>query len=183
MPADWRVINKGVSGNKVSDLVTRRDVTNRWATQRLPGQNVFAFEIGRNDWPVGATAAQHYANVVAYLNTPVTGVLQRGWSVRAMANIASCSTLMPMVTAHRAALRNPRFLADTASQPGCAFAGRVAVVPADLIEHTGASRFIDEAAAADTAYYADDSTHPGVPGARIRVTGGDTPQHGVAAGL
>ena len=45
----------------------------------------------------------------------------------------------------------------------------------DLIEHAGAQQFIDEAAAADTAYYAGDSTHPGVLGARIRVTGGDTP--------
>ena len=127
--------------------------------------------------------AQHYANVVAYLNMPVTGVLQRGWSVRAMANIASSSTLMPMVTAHRAALRNPQFLTDTASQPGGVFAGRVAVVATDLIEHAGARRFIDAAAAGYTAYYAGDSTHPGVLGARIRVTGGDTPQHGVAAGL
>ena len=118
VPAGWRVVNKGVSGTKVSDLVTQRDVANGWATQRQPGQNVLAFEIGRNDWPAGATAAQHYANVVAYLNTPVTRMLQRGWSVRAMANIASSSTLMPMVTAHRAALRNPQFLADTASQPG-----------------------------------------------------------------
>ena len=121
--------------------------------------------------------------MVSYLNTPVTKVLQRGRSVRAMANIASSSTLMPMVTAHRAALRNPQFLANTASQPGGTFAGRVAVVATDLIEHAGAQRFIDEAAATDTAYYAGDSTHTGVLGAHIRVTGGDTPQHGVAAGL
>ena len=60
--------------NKVFDLVTRRNVENGWATQRLPGQNVLVFEIGRNDWPASATAAKHYANVMAYLNTPVTGI-------------------------------------------------------------------------------------------------------------
>ena len=57
------------------------------------------------------------------------------------------------------------------------------MVATDLIEPAGAPRFIDEATAADTAYYAGASTHPRVLGARIRVTGGDTPQHGVAAGL
>ena len=55
--AGWRVINKGISGNKVSDFVARRDVANGWATQRLPGHNVVAFEIGRNDWAANITAS------------------------------------------------------------------------------------------------------------------------------
>lgn len=63
---------------------------------------------------------------------------------------------------------------DTASQIGGAYAGWVSVVSTDLVEHN---------AAANTAYYADDSTHLGVLGANIRVTGGDTPQYGVAAWL
>lgn len=37
--------------------------------------------------------------------------------------------------------------------------------------------------ARDTVYYAGDSTHPSVLGAEVRVSGGDTPQYGVAAGL
>ncbi len=44
-------------------------------------------EIGRNDWPAGITTPQLYASVVAYLKTGTTGVLQRGWQVRACPNL------------------------------------------------------------------------------------------------
>ncbi|MGY9046361.1 MAG: hypothetical protein ACKVKF_04635 [Rhodobacterales bacterium] len=184
VPPGWRVINKGISGNQVGDLVIKRDTANGWATQKLPGQNVLAFEIGRNDWVAGGkSAAQHYANVVSYLNTATTGVLQRGWTVRAMANIAGTSGLMPVIEAHRASLRSPQFLTDTASGAGQAFAGRVSIVSTDLIGHNGDTRLLDSDDASDTTYYAGDSTHPGPLGAEIRVTGGETPQYAVAAGL
>ena len=183
VPPGWRVTNLGQSGNRIADLVTKRDAVNGWATQVLPGKNVLAFEIGRNDWPAGVTAAQLYSSVVAYLNTASTGVLPRGWHVRAMANIASSPALMPQIEAHRSALRAPQFLADTQAQTGGAFAGRVSIVATDLIAHNGAARFADASAAANTAYYAGDSTHPSLLGAKVRVTGGDTPAYGVAAGL
>ncbi|SNR72018.1 SGNH/GDSL hydrolase family protein [Puniceibacterium sediminis] len=184
VPGNWRVINKGISGNQVSDLVIKRDTSNSWTEQLLPGRNVMAFEIGRNDFVSGGqSAAQHYANVVAYLNSASTGILQRGWSVRAMANIAGSPSNMPEITAHRAALRAAQFLTDTASGPGQAFADQVSIVSTDLIEQGGQSVFLTSDDAADTTYYAGDSTHPGPLGARLRVTGGDTPQYGVAAGL
>ena len=184
LPPNWRVVNLANSGNVVSQLTTKRDDANGWAAQILPGgQNVLAFEIGRNDWAGTTTAQQHYANVVSYLNTPTTGVLQRGWHVRAMANIAASSPFAPYVDAHRAALRDPQFLTDTLSAPGQSFAGKVSVVETDLIEHDGAQRFADANDAGNTVYYAGDSTHPSLLGTQIRVTGGDTPQYGLAAGL
>lgn len=101
MPPGWRVCNLGTSGNKVADLVAKRDAANGWAAQVLPGQNVMAFEVGRNDVAAGVSPAALYSGVVAYLNTASTGVLQRGWTVRAMANIASSPALMPQIEAQR----------------------------------------------------------------------------------
>ena len=170
------MINKGTSGNRVADLVIKRDANHSWSDQILPGRNVMAFEIGRNDWSQ-FTAAEHYANVVNYLNTPTTGVLQRGWEARVMANIASSPGLMTKTIAHRAAIRDPQFLTDVGAS------GQVSIISTDLIELAGETRFEDASDAADTAYYAGDNTHPSLLGAEIRMTGGDTPQYGVAAGL
>jgi len=181
---EWRVFNKATSGNQVSDLEIKRDTAHSWSQQILPGQNVLAFEIGRNDFAVGSqSAAQHYANVVTYLNTADKGVLQRGWTVRAMANIAGSPNHMPKITQYRDAIRSSAFLTDTASGTGQPFDGKVSVVSTDLITHNGEPVFLDVDDAANTTYYVGDSTHPGILGAQIRVTGGDTPEHGIAAGL
>lgn len=187
IPATWRVLNQGVSGNQVPNLVSRRDTALSWATQLLPGQNVMAVEIGRNDM-VGSggnlTAAQHYANVVAYLNTATTGVLQRGWTVRLLANIAGPAAFNAShINPYRAMVRNPQFLADTATGSGQAFAGRLGIVDTDLITVGGETVFLDGTDAVDPAYYAGDSTHPTYLGQLARMLGGDTPARGVAAGL
>lgn len=182
IPANWRVVNMGVSGARIANLVTRRDTTNGWATQPLAGQNVLAFEIGRNDFPT-VTAEAHYAAVVAYLNTPTTGVLQRGWTVRAMANIAGSPGLMPRIETYRGLIRAPQFLIDTQSQVGGPYDGAVGIVDTDLIEDSGNTVFLTGDDAGDTTYYAGDSTHPTILGARLRMTGGDHPARGVAWGL
>lgn len=176
LPAGWRVVNKALSGHRISHLVTKRDATHGWATQTLPGRNVLAFEIGRNDW-ANSTAAQHYTNVVAYLAQSGTGVLPRGWEARVMANIATGAGYMAQVEAYRAALRDPQFLTDIGAS------GQVSVISTDLIEHAGQRRFETATQATDTTYYAGDNTHPSVLGAQIRITGGQTPQHGILAGL
>lgn len=188
IPAGWRVVNMGVSGAQVADLTARRDAATSWAGALLPGgQNVMAFEIGRNDMSGGGgnqTETQHYANVVAYLNTAATGVLQRGWTVRVMANIASAAALMARITPYRAMLRAAQFLTDTGSNAGGPFAGRVSVVSTDLIEDGAAGTVFETSGdAGNTAYYAGDNTHPSVQGAVVRITGGTTPANGVAAGL
>jgi hypothetical protein len=105
---------------------------------------VTAFEIGRNDWAAGSqTEEQHYANVVSYISSPSKGLVQKGWEVRVMANIAGSPALMPTIEAHRAALRDPQFLTDTLSENGQPYAGKVSIISTDLVEHDGAKRFID----------------------------------------
>lgn len=50
LPATWRVVNIGVPGGIVPGMVTRRDAATGSPLAFLPGgQNVVAFEIGRND--------------------------------------------------------------------------------------------------------------------------------------
>ena len=95
VPPGWRVCDLGTSSNKIADLVAKRDAVNGWAAQVLPGQNVMVFDVGRNNVAAGVSTAALYSGVVAYLDSASTGVLQRSWSVRAMANIASSPALMP----------------------------------------------------------------------------------------
>lgn len=182
IPSNWRVVNMASSGAQVTNLVTRRDAATGWPGYKLPGQNVLAFEIGRNDM-ASQTETQHYANVLAYLNTTTTGVLQRGWTVRVMANIASAPTLQARIDPYRAMLRSPQFLTDLGAGTGGPFEGRVSVLPTDQITDQAQSVFLDSADAADTAYYQGDTTHPGPLGARLRVSGGDDPSRGIGFGL
>jgi hypothetical protein len=183
IPGTYRVFTQAASGNQIADLVTRRDTAAGWASVLLPGSNVLAVEIGRNDMG-SITAAQHYANVLAYLNTAGTGVLQRGWKVRVLANIASGASLQSKIDAYRAMLRAPQFVTDTLSGPGQTFDGQVSVVGLDLITRSpDGTIFATTADATDNSYYQGDVTHPTALGAEVRATGADTPQHGIAWGL
>lgn len=183
IPANWRVVNVGISGNDVADLVTRRDSTDSWATQFLTGgQNVVAFEIGRNDWPTTA-ASVVLADIVDYLNTTTTGVLQRGWTVRVIANIAAAASLQAKVVEQRAGFRDNQFLLDTLSGTGQTFDGKVTIISTDLIEDGSQTIFSTSTDASDTTYYAGDNTHPNILGAELRVNGGDDPALGIAFGL
>ena len=85
--------------------------------------------------------------------------------------------IMPQITQYRAALRDPQFLSDVGAT------GQVSILSTDLIEHGRQTRFKTPADAADTTYYVGDSTHPGLLGAEIRITDGNTLQYGVAAKL
>ncbi len=100
-----------------------------------------------------------------------------------MANIAGPSGLMPTISEYRAALRDPGFLDAMAAGPGQPFDGNVSVVATDLIEVGGDRVFFDAADSSEALYYAGDRTHPTLVGSEIRLTGGDTPQHGVTAEL
>lgn len=182
IPANWRVVNSGLSGQAIGGLVTRRDAASGWPNFLLSGQNVMAFEIGRNSFG-SVTAEDHYAAVVAYLNTTTTGVLQRGWTVRALANIATSASLQARTATYRALIRAPQFLTDTLTNTGQSFDGNLSIVSTDLIEDGGATIFEDSADALNTTYYAGDQTHPTVLGARLRVTGGDDPTKAITYGL
>ena len=186
IPANWRVVNMGMSGNQVAELLAKRDDANGWPSAFLAGgQNVLAFEIGRNDFGTGAqTAAQHYTSVTAYLNTTTTGVLQRGWTVRQMANIAGSGAIQTQVAPYRALIRNAQYLTDTQTQSGGSFDGKLSIVSTDLIEDGGAGTVFEiESDAANTTYYAGDNTHPTVLGATVRANGGTTPAYSITAGL
>ena len=183
LPATMRMGSSAISGNRIDDLIARRDLAKGWAAQLLSGQNIMAFEVGRNDF-TKVTVAQLYTAVVSYLNTPVTGVLQRGWRVRVMINIASGSAFEADIEAYRALLRSPQFLTDLAAGPGQAFAGRVTLVETALITQGAAGTlFATTADATDTTYYQGDATHPSELGLIARATGADTPQYGIAWGL
>lgn len=186
VPAGFRVFTAATSGNQLSHLVARRDTPASWATTLLPGaENHLSVEVGRNDFASGGkTAAEHYAAFLDYLNSPETGVLPRGWTVRVLVNIATGTGLMPQITAYRALLRDPQFLDDTQTAPGAIFAGKLRLIALDQISHGAAGTlFATSADAGNQTYYQPDSTHPNALGAWARLTGADTPQNGILAGL
>lgn len=182
IPANFRVVNMGVSGNQTSNLVTKRDTPNSWASILVAGQNVMAFQIGRNDM-TSLTGAQHYTNVLAYLNTTTTGVLQRGWTVRVMANIAASGAIQTNTVAYRALIKDPQFKTDTLTNTGQTYDGKLSIINTDLIEFGGATIFEDTADAANTTYYQGDATHPTIVGTEKMITGGTTTAYAVAFGL
>lgn len=186
---DWRVINLATSGNEMPDLVTRRDDALGWPVVALPGQNVLAFEMGRNDMApsFGSTPTVLYDDVVDYLSDPFgatnSSVLAQGWDVRVMANIASSPPFEADIIAYRAILRDPDFATDLGTQAGGLYAGQMQVIDTDLITVGGDPIFATPSDALDVTYYAGDSTHPTIAGAVARMTGGDDPTKGVASGL
>jgi hypothetical protein len=185
VPRNVRVINAGVSGAQVSNLVGRRDAANGWPTNLLPGENVVAVQIGRNNFSTGGqTGAQCYSEIVSLLNNSAAGTegyLQRGWKVAQMVNIAMAASVQPKNVDLRALLRSAQFLTDTMSGPAQAYAGKVSRIELPLIAVAGDTKFNDEADAADTGMYDGDATHLKLVGNKIMTSGGDTPQHGYGA--
>ena len=206
VPGNVRVINLGQSGNQVSHLTTKRDATNSTfgTAGRYPGgaaKNIVAVQIGRNDLNTTAgTAAAHYTNVVALLNTTSTGYLQRGWRVAVAANIAGSSgtiagspsdgpiTLQQRIEAFRAMIMSgtaahATFLGDTLSGVGQAYEGLVSVLPISEITASGDTKFKTNADALDTGagFYNSDQTHLTVAGIDLMVSGGDSPAYGYGA--
>ncbi|PIL20559.1 hypothetical protein P775_08500 [Puniceibacterium antarcticum] len=183
----WKYVNIALSGSQVPDLVSRRDeALASWADQRLLGQNVLAVEVGTNDLGNGAqTPAQTYARIVNYLNTTTTGVLQRGWTVRQLINIASRSTSKQAdLEVLRGLLRASTFLDDTLTNTGQTYAGKLSRVELPLITVGGQTIFSTVSDASNTFYYnSEDGIHPTEAGAVVRALGGDTPQYGIAYGL
>ena len=186
---DWRVVNMASNGSKIANLINRRDAVAAWPTLTLSGQNVMAFELGRNDitTTTGTTPAEHYDNVVAYLTDgfgdPAQSILARGWDVRIMANIASAPALQPNIEAYRALLRDPALAIDTDTEAGGTYPEQVTLIDTDLITTGGDTVFATSDDAADQSYYVGDSTHPNLAGTALRASGGDDPARGISFGL
>lgn len=167
VPAGWRVINQAVSGNVVSNVLTRRDAANGGASLPVPGgRNLLVLQIGRNDLATPRTGAQIYTDVVALLNTTTTGFLQRGWEVAQCVNIGVAGSLETENNALRTAFRNlTQFRTDTLTGTGQAFDGKLSLVELPLWTVAGDRIFDTSTDAADTTWYAGDSTHPTLAGA------------------
>lgn len=180
MPASWRVINQGVSGNVVADLVTRRDATNGLlGVTKLSGRNVIAFQIGRNDWAsatsanYGGTSAQTvaraddvYNKIVALVHTTTTGYLERGYEVKTELNIANGSDTARLEQVSK--LSASQYLTDTLSDTGNTYAGKVTLIdlPNWTSTTTGGAKIFDTAAKTSntTWYQSGDTTHPNPAG-------------------
>ena len=186
---DWRVVNMASSGAQVTKLLERRNTDAGWPVIKAPGQNVVALEIGRNDLsPAGGkTPAQHYSNVVTYLTDGFgasgQNIFARDWQVRKMVNIGASVSLEPNIDPYRDLIKDPSFATDTQTAAGDAYAGQLQLVHSNQITLAGDTIFADKDDALDTTYYAGDSTHPNIAGCALRVTGGDTPENGIAYGL
>ena len=174
LPDGVRVLNLGASGNKVAELVVKRDAADGWPLALLPGgpaANRLAVQIGRNDTAQGATPAQVRDALAAYLTQDGTGVFARGFSATVAINIATGS--MGAIGPLRELLRDPAWLAGE---------GRLSRLELPRIEQPAGVRPFDAAeATGGPAYQTGDTTHPGVEGTRLMATGGVTPQHGYGA--
>lgn len=192
LPDDVRVLDIAVSGSQVigatNNLTSRRDAaTGPWHGCLLPGgplNNLLYVQIGNNDFAIGQgnrTAAAAYSDFLAYLNTPTTGVLQRGFSVAVGVNIGSNvePTLRQRLLDWRALLRSAQFDSDLGTNVGGSFAGRLARIELPATTVSGAQPFESPPTGATT--YFQDGTHPTAAGALLMVGGGDTPQHGIGA--
>lgn len=177
LPANVRVFNHAISGSAIADLVTRRDTANQWPVSLLPGgspNNILLAQIGRNDFAT-KTGAQIYSDISAYLTTPTTGVLDRGFDVVWGVNITTSVTFATQQADLRAALRDPAFLALSP--------GRISRIDLPLITVAGETVFADVADAQDLTYYQNDQTHPSILGTQLMATGGDTPANGYGSVL
>ena len=182
IPATCRVINQGVSGDTVSNLVTRRDAAGSvYSASGLlsGGRNIVAPHIGRNNW-TGTTLSgtDTYNEIVALINTTTTGYLQRGFEVVQAINIAN-GGVEPSWQQQRTLLRAAGFLTDTLSGTGQAFDGKVSRLELPLISVGGVTPFSTAADTSNATYWQpSDTTHPNRVGTALMATGGDTPANG-----
>lgn len=144
VPAGWNVLNIGVSGNRIDDMVTRRDDTNTVFAEKLPGRNIISLHAGTNniDSPSLESAATTYGKLVPLLNTTTTGYLQRGWEVFVDKIIAyNNASTQAVIETYRGLVDNPTFLTDTLSNTGQTYEGKVTVVDVAGFEYGGGTLF------------------------------------------
>ena len=141
VPANYRVINIGVSGNTIADLIARRDFAISPTNEVIPGgDNVISVMIGTNDIDGGADAATTYGRLVG---SPVgsngllitgtgSGYLQKGgadkWRVAVCQLMAyNNATFQTRIEAYRPLIAASQFLTDTQSNTGQTYDGKVRI--------------------------------------------------------
>lgn len=200
VPTNFRVINAAVAGSGIASAFTgvalsaQRDDAAGPLLYVYPGgpsKNVITCNIGINDMRSSngnLTAASHYANFTALLNTTTTGYLQRGFKVVAVTPtaISGDATGQSRIVSYRAMLADPstdavvsQFLTDVQANSGQSYDGLVSVLPLSKVQYAASGTiFLDATDAADTTYYAGDGTHHQQLGYQLQATGGATPQYG-----
>ncbi len=144
----------------------------------LSGKNILLFEIGRNDWPIDLNGNTTADAITALINTASTGYQQRGWDILEIVNIASNSN-QTYCDQQRVRLRD---LSTWRTATGTTSAN-FNLVEVPLITLGGSTRFDTGANSLDTTYYVSGATHLTAVGNTLKVTGGDTPQYGIAAAV
>lgn len=201
IPANFRVINAAIAGSGISSpttgvsLTTQRDDVAGPLIYTYAGgaaNNIITCNIGINDMrssnASNVTAAVHYANFVALLNTTTTGYLQRGFKVVAVTPpaISGDATGQSRIVSFRGLMIDAttdvivsQFLTDTLSNTGQTYDGLVSVLPISKITYASSGTiFLDASDAGDTTYYSGDGTHHQALGYQLQATGGNTPQYG-----
>lgn len=182
VPAYVRVLNKGTNGDKVPQLVAKRDASNSiYGLTKLSGKNIILFEIGRNDMAGGTpdSAATCYSNIVAYLHTTTTGVLERGWEVIAGVNIATSNgAIQGRIDSLRVLMRDiATFRTDTT-----ATSATLTLADFPLITLSAVTLFNTTGDAGSGTYYSGGGgTHLTAAGNYYKVYGGDDASKGMAA--
>lgn len=200
VPTSYRVLNAAVAGSGVVSpftgiaLTAQRDDAAGPLLYLYPGgpsKNIITCNIGINDMRSSngnLSAAAHYANFVALLNTTTTGYLQRGFRVVAVTPtaISGDTTGQGRIFSFRAMMIDPstdavasQFLTDVQANSGQNFDGLVSVLPICKIQAgSSGAIFLDTTDAADTTWYSTDGTHHQQQGYIAAATGALTPQYG-----
>lgn len=177
LPASWRVLNAAASGNKVSDLKTRRDTALGWTSMQLSGRNVVAFQIGDNDANTD-TGATMYSNIVGLIHdntacpSTTCGYVERTWEVRAGINIGiGNGTLEARLAALRTLMHDTStFKTDTLTNTAQTYDGKLGLIEYPSITLRGTAVFAGSGGAPS---YQTDDQHPSVIGTFVMGSGGD----------
>lgn len=172
LPADWRVINRGVSGATAATMWTRRTGNN--AANRGSGRNVFCGTIGRNSITTTSSTGQTVYNNNGTLGTGacvrdhVDYYLANGWEVAWGVNVAVGSTLVPANDILRSNIRT-NLIADSLAGSGQTFDGKLRIVDFPAFAVPGVGTIFDTAAqAGNLDWWQNDSTHPNPVGTRYK---------------
>lgn len=201
IPEDCRVITLAASGDKVSNMVLRKNAASPSAyaaDMMLPGENHVAYIMGTNDGqgsgdvdygtsPAANTTGRGdliYAADVAMLNNATVGqegLLQRGFIVTRGIEPQQASNSNISTEQLRLRHRDAAFMTDCLAGVGQSFDGKLRRLEIPNITIGGVKPF-DTAAGIPNAYY-NDTQHPNAAGAVLWTTGGDTPANGFGAVL
>jgi len=132
IPAGWRVINSGVSGDGTQQLTTRRDATNsvHQTASMLPGENRLIVMVGVND--LGARTPLETYNQAPYSIVNLIGDAVNGYAARGYDKIYQAINISPANAALSAGILTLRtYLRNTtqfATDTGTTYGGNLEII-------------------------------------------------------